>query len=96
MRRLAVATLIALTATLGAAPMVQADTPRCVSRYEYGRVVKGMTMTKVHQIFDTAGDKTGLGAPNQLYYYETCTGRGMVQVIYTQQGRVVSKDARFF
>lgn len=53
-------------------------------------------MTKVHQIFDTAGDKTGLGAPNQLYYYETCTGRGMVQVVYTQQGRVVSKNARFF
>jgi len=96
MRRLAVATLVAVTATLGVPTIAQADTPRCVSRHEYSRVVKGMTMTKVHNIFDTAGDKTGLGAPNQLYYYQTCTGRGMVQVIYTQRGRVVSKDARFF
>jgi hypothetical protein len=96
MRRLAAVPLVAVVATLGATTPAQADTPRCVSRHEYSRVVKGMTMTKVHNIFDTAGDKTGLGAPNQLYYYETCTGRGMVQVIYTQRGRVVSKDARFF
>ena len=96
MRRLAAATLVALAATLGVPPIAQADTPRCVSRHEYSRVVKGMTMTKVHSMFDTAGKKTGLGAPNQLYYYETCTGRGVVQVIYTQRGRVVSKDARFF
>jgi uncharacterized membrane protein len=96
MRRLAASILVAAMAIFVATPAAQADTPRCVSRHEYGRVVKGMTMTKVHAIFDTAGDKTGLGAPNQLYYYQTCTGRGMVQVIYTQRGRVVSKDARFF
>ena len=96
MRRTALISLVTALVSLGGTPPAQADTPRCVSRHEYSRVVKGMTMTKVHNIFDTAGDKTGLGAPNQLYYYQTCTGRGMVQVIYTQRGRVVSKDARFF
>ena len=96
MRRLAAATLVAVTATLGAAPMAQADTPRCVSRHEYDRVAKGMTMTKVHAIFDTNGKKTGLGAPNQLYYYRPCTSQGVVQVVYTQAGRVVSKSAHWF
>ena len=95
MRRL-VATLIAATAILSAAPTAQADTPRCVSRHEYDRVAKGMTMTKVHQIFDIEGTVTGLGAPNELRYYGTCTGRGMVQVVFSPRDRVVSKAARFF
>lgn len=96
MRRLAAATLVSVMATLGVTTPAQADTPRCVSRHEYGRVVKGMTMTKVHRIFDIEGDLTGLGAPNELRYYETCTGRGMVQVVFSPRGRVLSKAARFF
>lgn len=96
MRRLAAVTLIAVTAALGGAPTAQADTPRCVSRHEYNRVTKGMTMTKVHQIFDIEGTVTGLGAPNELRYYGTCTGRGMVQVVFSPRDRVVSKAARFF
>lgn len=96
MRRSAAILLLASAAGLGTAATASADTPRCVSRHEYGRVVKGMTMTKVHAIFDTAGDETGLGAPNKLYYYDTCTGRGVVQVVYNQRDRVVSKDGRFF
>ena len=96
MRKIATVSLVALLMGLGATPTANADTPRCVSRHEYGRIVKGMTMTKVHSIFDTAGDETGLGAPNKLYYYDTCTGRGIVQVVYNQRDRVVSKDGRFF
>jgi hypothetical protein len=96
MRRVVVATLLAVLAIAAEPGTASADTPGCVSRYEFGRVTKGMTMTRVHQIFDTPGKLTGLGAPNELRYYKTCTGRGMVQVIFTQGGRVVSKDARFF
>lgn len=96
MRRLVLIGLLAMTASATTTLPAHSDTPRCVSRHEYSRVVKGMSMTKVHAIFDTEGDLTGLGAPNKLYYYKTCTGRGMVQIIYTQRGRVLSKDARFF
>ena len=96
MRRLAAVTLVVVTTTLGATPTAHADTPRCVSRHEYDRVAKGMTMTKVRSIFDIEGDVTGLGAPNELRYYDTCTGRGVVQVVFSPQGRVLSKNARFF
>ncbi len=96
MRRIALVSLVAVLTSVGGATVAHADTPRCVSRHEYSRVVKGMTMTKVHSIFDTAGELTGLGAPNELRYYKTCTGRGMVQVIFSPRDRVVSKDARFF
>lgn len=96
MRRMALLSLVALLASVGGTIVAHADTPRCVTRHEYSRVVKGMTMTKVHSIFDTAGDLTGLGAPNELRYYKTCTGRGVVQVVFSPRDRVVSKDARFF
>jgi hypothetical protein len=96
MRRLALISLFAVLAGSGTAGAASADTPRCVSRHEYNRVVKGMTMTKVHKIFDIEGTLTGLGKPNELRYYDTCTGRGVVQVVYTPRGRVVSKNARFF
>ena len=96
MRRLAAATLIAVTATLGATPTVQADTPRCVSRHEYNRIAKGMTMTKVHRIFDTAGFATGLGLPNLVRQYRPCTRIGSVQVTYSPRGRVLGKSAQRF
>ena len=96
MRRIAVTGLLTLLVSVGVASPAGADTPGCVSRHEFTRVSKGMTMTRVHGIFDTEGKATGLGAPNQLRYYKTCTGRGMVQVIFTPAGRVVSKDGRFF
>ena len=96
MRRAAVA--ITSLALLGVGVLVpaSADTPRCVSRHEYSRVAKGMTMTKVHKIFDIEGVETGLGAPNELRYYDTCTGRGVVQVVFSPKDQVVSKNARFF
>ena len=52
MRRLAVVTVVA-AATLAVTPTAHADTPGCVSRHEFDRVVKGMTTAKVHLIFDT-------------------------------------------
>ncbi len=96
MRRIRVTVLAAALMAVGMPATSHADTPRCVSRHEFARIATGMTMTKVHGIFDTAGDETGLGAPDKLYYYDTCTGRGVVQVVYNQRDRVVSKDGRFF
>lgn len=96
MRRTAVVSLIAVLASFGGTTVAHADTPRCVSRHEYNRVAKGMKMKKVHRIFDIKGTITGLGAPNELRYYRTCTGRGVVQVVFTPRGRVASKGARFF
>ena len=95
MRRLAAATLIAITATLGATPTAQADTPRCVSRHEYARVSTGMTMNRAHRIFDIEGAATGLGLPNQVRHYKPCTRNGLVQVSYSPQGRVIGKSAQW-
>lgn len=96
MRRIALMCVLAALATLTPVPGASADTPRCVSRHEYGRVTEGMTATRVHRIFDIEGSVTGLGAPNEVRHYATCTGRGMVQVVFSPRGRVLSKDARFF
>ena len=96
MRRLATTGLLAVLVTAGMTPAAGADTPRCVSRHEYARIAPGMSMTKVHNIFDTEGASTHLGAPNKLRYYDTCSGRGAVQVVFNQQDRVMSKAARFF
>lgn len=96
MRRVAIIVLLAALVSAAGGVSASADTPRCVSRHEYDRVAKGMTMTKVHQVFDIEGTVTGLGAPNELRYYGTCTGRGVVQVVFSPRGRVVSKDGRFF
>ncbi|GAA5137243.1 hypothetical protein GCM10023339_77300 [Alloalcanivorax gelatiniphagus] len=96
MRRTTVTLLLATLTWAGTTSAADADTPRCVSRAEFDRVAKGMTMTKVHAIFDTAGDETGLGAPDTLYYYDTCSGRGRVQVVYNERDRVVSKGGRFY
>jgi hypothetical protein len=97
MRRVAVVIVSVAVVSAGAILPATADTPRCVSRHEYDRIAKGMTMTKVHQIFDTAGTETGLGGDSgQLRYYRTCTGRGVVQVGYNERERVTAKNGRFF
>jgi hypothetical protein len=97
MRRVAVVIMSVAIASAGTILPASADTPRCVSRHEYDRITKGMTMTKVHKIFDTAGTETGLGGGSgQLRYYGTCTGRGVVQVGYNERERVTAKNGRFF
>jgi hypothetical protein len=97
MRRTAVTLISVALVGAGALLPASADTPRCVSRHEYDRVTKGMTMTKVHKILDTAGTETGLGGDSgQLRYYRTCTGRGVVQIGYDERDRVTAKNGRFF
>lgn len=96
MRRVAATSLIAVLATLGATDVAHADTPGCVSQHEYHRIAKGMTMTKVHQIFDTAGAATGLGGENHIYYYRTCARLSQVQVTFSPRHRVVTKSANWY
>ena len=96
MRRTAAIVLGAALLSAAHGAPATADTPRCVSRHEYDRVEAGMTVTKVHNVFDTEGTATHLGAPNELRYYLTCTGRGRVQVVFSPKGRVLSKSGRFF
>ena len=59
MRRTAATILAAALMGVALPATAHADTPRCVSRHEYDRIAKGMTMTKVHKIFDTEGTETG-------------------------------------
>ncbi|WP_231263280.1 hypothetical protein [Nocardioides alpinus] len=88
---------VAVLLSLGGLPPSSADTPGCVSRHEYDRVAKGMSMTKVHAIFDTEGAETNLGGGSgELRYYDTCTGRGAIQVGYNGRDRVTGKNGRFF
>lgn len=96
MRRIAVMTLLVALTSMGATAPAHSDTPGCVSRHEYDRIVKGMTMTRVHNIFDTAGTNTGLGGQNPLYYYRTCAKNSQVQVSFNSRSRVVSKAANWF
>ena len=50
------------------------ETPGCVSTAEYRAVQDGMTMTKVHGIFGTAGRVTNSGSGGVGREYATCTG----------------------
>lgn len=96
MRRIAVMSLLVALTNLGATVPAHGDTPGCVSRHEYDRIVKGMPMTKVHAIFDTEGRNTGLGGQTPLYYYRTCARNSQVQVSFNSRDRVVSKAANWF
>ena len=96
MRRTITTLLLAALPSFAAASTANADTPRCVSKHEYDRISIGMTMTKVHSIFDTKGAVTGLGGDTELRYYKTCSKNGLVQVGYNASGRVVSKSGNWF
>ena len=96
MRRTSTILLLSIVVSVLAAPAT-ADTPDCVSRHEYDRIATGMAMERVHKIFDTQGVKTGLGGGSgELRYYNTCTGRGVIQIGFDARDRVTSKNGRFF
>lgn len=96
MRTLLITSVVTASTLLSVVPTASADTPRCVSHHEYDRVSPGMAMSKVHSIFDTVGVDTGLGQPREVRQYLPCTRNGMVQVVFSPRGRVVSKTANWF
>ena len=67
----AVAATAALTLSAPVAPAV-ADTAGCVTKDEFKKVSKGMTMTKVHNIFDTKGSQSMSGYGMQFRDYKAC------------------------
>lgn len=85
--RLALTSLVALSATTIAAP-AEADTPGCVTRSEYNTVYKHETVASVNDHFDTGGialaDRWGREGHDVVRSYRKCMGfdggRGRVGV----------------
>lgn len=97
MRHATITTVLAVLPALVVVPTAAADTPGCVSKHEYARVAKGMTMTQVHRIFDTEGNEIGLGEPpNRIRYYRPCRVAGQVEVVFNAVDRVVRKGSMLY
>jgi len=82
--------------TGGAVP-AHADLPAtCVNRGEYRQVHQGMTMRRVHRIFDGRGRRTAFSRhgrfTSEIRRYRGCPHRSAVSVSYGN-GRVRSKSA---
>lgn len=76
------------------APVQPADAAtNCVSKAEFRKVTHGMTKTRVHRIFDTAGKQSFVMGGYESREYKTCTSRyGFVYVDYDHK-KVDSKSA---
>ncbi len=65
---LAVLILSAASVVVLAPAPASADTPDCASRSEFGRIDKGMSVTRVSKILDVNGSQTGIiGGPRYDY-----------------------------
>jgi hypothetical protein len=78
--------VLAMSAPIISASPVAADTPGCVPQQEFNQVHRGMRMSRVHQVFDTAGRVASRDASRMHRYYKICrvpfTQRQAVHVIY--------------
>lgn len=88
MKRAAI--LVASAVLASSAPIITAspaaaDTPGCVTQQKFNQVHRGMRMSRVHQVFDTAGRVASRDASRMHRYYKTCgvpfTRRQAVHVI---------------
>ena len=90
MRKLirALTALVALGAPLAlvAAPAEAAATPGCVTTREYNAVDRGMSVARVHQIFDTRGYVSARDYGVQDRVYKTCGGRHFFLEYVKRQG----------
>lgn len=81
-----------------AAPAVSADSSAkakpCVSRAEYRKIKKGMTKTKVHRIFGTAGTRVSKQGRLEARGYQGCPKFSGIGVAY-MDGKVASKAAQW-
>lgn len=55
-----------------------ADTPRCVSKAEFRKVVRGMSPPRVARIFDTPGQTLDGAGGGYAQGYKSCTDGGVV------------------
>lgn len=102
MLRKTLATALVAAASVVALPGVaQADTPGVVTQAEFRRISHGMTISRVHRIFDTSGKQTyfydGTFIPDsQGREYNTRSRWGYVSVDFEKRRgawRVDSKSA---
>jgi hypothetical protein len=75
---------------VGMPSVAQADTPGCVTRTEYRAVSRGMTMAKVHGIFDTTGTRdaysTSGGYAIQIRSYKACRAYSYISIAFDRDG----------
>ena len=76
--------------TLSMPSVVHADTPGCVTRAEYRAVSRGMTMSRVHGIFDTTGTRdaysTSGGYAAQVRSYRACRAYSYISIAFDRNG----------
>jgi hypothetical protein len=87
----AAAGIIGVTALAAPQSASAAGTPGCVSRIEYGQARKGMSPTRVANLFGTTGKVTGSGNIGGYKFvnrqYRTCTSQyGFVSVDFFNDG----------
>ncbi len=72
--------IVGFSALFVASTAAYADTPNCVSRTEYRRVDRGMTIAQVNRIFDISGRITSTssygGNKDQWREYRVCSSWG--------------------
>jgi hypothetical protein len=89
------ATLVLACATLLAIPEAAvADTPGCVTRAEFRKVNDGMSMRRVHRIFDTNGVKAEAPIGRKQRWYDKCSSPVAVADVWYRNDRVISKHWR--
>lgn len=87
--------------SLGATARAAAETAGCVTRLEYRRVHKGMTMRRVTRIFDTRGNRQVIAHSGrfwtQIRNYNTCSRFSVVSISFDRRGprpwRLTAKSA---
>lgn len=86
------AVAVALVA-LAFAPLAAADTPGCITRFEYRAVHKDYSIARVHRIFDTHGRRIGGaiggGSTSQVRSYRMCRRHSSVVIQYDRTRRTI-------
>ena len=92
MKRFLSALAIGVASVTLVVPAAQADTPGCVSKGEFDHVHTGMSMSRVHRLFDTNG-RLGVAASGfSIRKYRPCPRHSFVRVSY-RKGHVTAKAA---
>jgi hypothetical protein len=95
MRKTLCAAAVVMASTVLAVPAAHAGPP-CVTKREYHAVHHGMSLRRVHRIFDTRGHRSAFaqirGRTIEIRSYRPCRRHSAVAVSYRNR-RVSSKSA---
>jgi len=93
MKKLISVLAIAVASVTLSVPAAQANTPGCVSKAEYARVHKGLSVTQVSNLFHTSGRVTRHPGPARVIRrYDPCPRHSIVRVTF-RRGNVSGKAA---